>query len=77
MAEYGRNVIFGTPPHVIKPKSKKALKFKKGKKDIFSKKVNHPGTRPNPFVQNVIYFKLKNIMIEEINNVLNWWYFYF
>jgi len=68
-----------TPPHIIKPKSKKALRFevgrierlsgkKKGKTIVFAKEVKHPGTRPNPFIRNTIQTKLKQIIIEEINN---------
>ena len=60
MVGYGKFVEFGTPPHVITPENKKALKFevgrierlkgkKKGKKEVIVKKVKHPGTRPNPF----------------------------
>ncbi len=72
MVDYGLYVEFGTPPHLIKPKNKKALKFKKGKKGkaIFAKEVKHPGTRPNPFIRNAIQNKLQNIIIEEINNNL-------
>lgn len=34
-----------TKPHVIMPKNKQALKFIKGGKTIFAKKVNHPGSK--------------------------------
>ena len=67
MVEYGRWVEFGCPPHIITPKTKKALKFKIDKKIIFAKKVMHPGNRPNPFVRNTLMTKLKNIIIEEIS----------
>lgn len=72
MVEYAKFVEFGTPPHIIKPKDKKALKFKvkRGGKNIFAKKVKHPGTRPNPFIRNTIQNKLQNIIIEEINTNL-------
>jgi hypothetical protein len=66
MVEYGKFVEFGSPPHVIKPNSKKALKFKKGKKEIIVKKVNHPGSRPNPFIRNTIQNKIRKIIIEEL-----------
>ncbi len=66
MAEYGKFVEFGTPPHVIKPVNKKALKFKAGGKDIIVKKVKHPGTRPNPFVRTAINTKLRGIIVEEL-----------
>ena len=70
MVDYGKFVEFGTPPHIIKPTEKKALKFKVKKesgKIVFAKKVRHPGTRPNPFIRNTIQNKLRNIIIEEIN----------
>ena len=79
MVDYGEYVEFGQNPHIIKPKSKKALRFevgrierlsgkKKGKTIVFAKEVKHPGTRPNPFIRNTIQTKLKQIIIEEINN---------
>lgn len=37
---------FGTKPHVIVPKNARALRFFLENKAIFSKRVNHPGTRP-------------------------------
>ncbi len=69
MVDYGKFVEFGTPPHLIKPKDKEALKFKVGKggKPIFAKVVKHPGTRPNPFIRNTIQNKLRQIIIEEIS----------
>jgi len=66
MAEYGKWIEFGTPPHIISPKNKKALKFKVGGKEVIVKKVKHPGTRPNPFVRTAINTKLQNIIIEEL-----------
>jgi len=77
MVDYGKFVEFGTPPHIIKPNSKKALKFEvgriqrlssgKGEKNIvFAKEVKHPGTRPNPFIRNTIQNKLGKIIVEEI-----------
>lgn len=62
MAEYGKDVEFGTAPHVIRPKNKKALKFKSGGKTIITKQVNHPGTRPNPFIRDTLYRKLPDII---------------
>jgi len=69
--EYLRWVEFGSPPHIIKPKNKKALHWG-GKGGPIVKKVKHPGTRPNPFIRNALMTKLKNIIIEEItlsNNI--------
>ena len=47
--EYGAAVEFGTAPHIIRPNAMKALKFKSGGKNVFAKKINHPGTRAQPF----------------------------
>lgn len=77
MADYGKFVEFGTPPHTIEPHNKKALAFevgrierlsgrKKGKTMVIVKKVRHPGTRPNPFIRNTIQTKLRNIIMEEL-----------
>lgn len=42
----------GTKPHVILPKRATVLSFFWARKGIhaFFKKVNHPGTKPNPFL---------------------------
>lgn len=49
--EYDEAVEFGTGPHEIRPKSKKALAFKVGGRMVIVAKVNHPGTRAQPFVR--------------------------
>jgi hypothetical protein len=51
-ADYSAHVEFGTAPHEIKPKSKKALAFVSGGQKVVVKSVQHPGTRPNPFMRN-------------------------
>ena len=77
MVEYGKFIEFGTPPHIIRPKNKKALRFevgkvarlsgkKSGKNIVFAKEVKHPGSRPNPFIRNTIQNKLGNIIMEEL-----------
>ena len=61
-----------TPPHIIKPKEKKALKFKSGKGEkgfVFAKEVKHPGTRPNPFIRNTVQTKLLKIIQEEVEKI--------
>ena len=46
---------FGTRPHVILPKNKPYLVFKtKDGKIIRTKKVNHPGTKPQPFIRPAV-----------------------
>lgn len=43
----------GTPPHIIRPNKRKALRFElvKGSGDyVFAKIVHHPGTQPNRYL---------------------------
>ncbi len=48
LAPYARFVHNGTKAHEIRAKNKKALKTPFGAR----KKVNHPGTKANPYLQN-------------------------
>ena len=42
----------GTPPHVIVPRGPGyPLRFVIGGRTIYTYRVNHPGTKPNPFMQ--------------------------
>ena len=50
--EYAGDVEFGTKPHVIEAKNGKSLSFKKDGKNVFAKKVNHPGTKGVYFLTN-------------------------
>jgi HK97 gp10 family phage protein len=45
---YAADVEYGTAPHVIVPRNKKALYWKGAAHPVA--KVNHPGTRPQPFM---------------------------
>jgi len=45
-AWYARLVEFGTPPHQIKPKRRKAMKFGD---ENFATTINHPGAKHTPF----------------------------
>lgn len=48
----------GTRPHVITASPGGKLKFTKNGKQIFTKQVNHPGTKPNPYLTSQLkYFK--------------------
>jgi HK97 gp10 family phage protein len=52
IADYGGYVEFGTKPHVIRPKTPGGvLVFKMNGTTVFAKKVNHPGTKAQPFVR--------------------------
>ena len=63
----------GTKPHDIKAKNGKSLKFRFGEdgpkgsygKEVFVKKVHHPGFEAKPFIHKAIYFnkaKIKQIL---------------
>jgi hypothetical protein len=43
-------VVFGTRPHVIKPKKRKALRWVGPNGFIFAKSVNHPGYRGDNYM---------------------------
>jgi HK97 gp10 family phage protein len=52
MAPYAGYVEFGTKPHEIRPKNPGGvLAFKMGGRMVFARKVNHPGTRAQPYVK--------------------------
>jgi len=54
LAPYAWDVEFGTKPHVIEAKPGKMLRFQAGGKVIYTRKVNHPGTRAQPYVRPVV-----------------------
>lgn len=45
-------VLLGTRPHVIVPKTKKALRWSGGGRFFFAGKVNHPGYRGDAYLIN-------------------------
>ena len=51
---YGWFVREGTEPHEIRPRLAKALRFFIGDEEVFAMKVDHPGTRPNPYHKRVL-----------------------
>lgn len=49
--DYAWPVMKGTPPHVITPrKPGGVLRFETGGQVVYATHVNHPGTRPQPFM---------------------------
>lgn len=51
--DYALAVHEGSRPHVIRPRRVKALTFKlPGVGRVFAKSVNHPGTKPRPWLLN-------------------------
>lgn len=65
--KYGAYVEFGTKPHIITPKKARVLKFKSGGKTIFARKINHPGSRPYPFMEPAFKDNLNRITSEYTN----------
>jgi hypothetical protein len=51
---YGEFVREGTQPHVIRPVTAKALHFQIEGVDVFATRVNHPGTKANPYHKRVL-----------------------
>ena len=41
----------GTPPHEIRARRKKFLRFTQGGAVRFARSVSHPGTRPDPYLE--------------------------
>lgn len=54
VAPYARFVHWGTRPHVIKPKKRKALRWPVDGKFIFAMRVNHPGYKGDPWLLNAV-----------------------
>lgn len=52
--EYAAMVNDGTRPHVIRPRRAQVLRFQVGGQVVFARVVNHPGTRPRPFLDRAL-----------------------
>lgn len=53
-APYAGYVHDGTKPHVIRPRNASVLRFPGRNGMVFAAHVNHPGTRPRPFLRNAL-----------------------
>lgn len=51
---YATYVNDGTRPHVIRPRNAQVLRFRVGGRIVFARKVDHPGTKPNPFLDRAL-----------------------
>lgn len=51
--DYATDVELGTAPHVIVPNSKQALSWPGAAHPV--KRVNHPGTRPYPYLRPALF----------------------
>lgn len=43
-------LVNGTRPHLIRPRTRQALRFTVGGRVVFAKLVRHPGTSPNDYM---------------------------
>lgn len=69
-AFYGQFVREGTKPHVILPRKGKYLRFEIGGRVVYTKRVNHPGSKPNPYHKRVYDAKRNEVnkIITEMGN---------
>jgi HK97 gp10 family phage protein len=67
--KYAPMVEYGTRPHLIKPKNKKALYWKGAKYPV--KTVNHKGSRPKPYLIPA-FEHTKNDFINDLKEVIEW-----
>jgi len=63
-ADYAKFVEFGTKPHAILPKRRKALKIPTPEGYIFRKRVNHPGSKPYPFFFANLQDRARRVAVE-------------
>lgn len=47
-------VVRGTRPHLIRPRRRRALRFRVGGRQVFARLVRHPGTRANNFLLDAL-----------------------
>lgn len=52
--EYAGFVNDGTRPHQIRPVNASVLRFRVGSRWVYARVVNHPGTRPRPFLDRAL-----------------------
>ncbi|WP_375483339.1 HK97 gp10 family phage protein [uncultured Jatrophihabitans sp.] len=53
-APYALYVHEGTRPHVIEPRTARVLAWEGPDGPVFSRRVSHPGTKANPFLQDAV-----------------------
>jgi len=67
--KYAPMVEFGTKPHIIKPKNKKALYWKGAKHPV--KIVKHKGSRAKPYLIPA-FENTKDNFIKDLEEVIEW-----
>ena len=72
--DYAIPVHDGSKPHLIRPSRAKVLRFKtKSGKIVYTKLVNHPGNKPNKFVErtaNRVEPKINDLFKKALNNIM-------
>lgn len=69
---YAVAVHEGTRPHIIVPKNKKALANKRTGQ-MFGKRVNHPGTKAQPFLREAVEMseaQINNYFLDAIKGII-------
>ena len=61
----------GTDRHVIVPRLKQSLRFVKDNKLKFARRVNHPGTKEDPFIYNALEHNRSDIISRFENAIAN------
>ena len=56
---YAAPVVYGSRPHIIRPKDKQALWWRGAQHPVML--VHHPGTKPNPFMQDGLLASLPDV----------------
>lgn len=71
-ASYAADVEYGTPPHVITPRTAKALYWLGAEHPV--KRVNHPGTAPQPYLGPAFtrHSELLGRAVEQIPGIVLW-----
>ena len=67
--KYAPMVEFGTRPHIIRDKNKKALYWKGASHPV--KQVNHPGSKAKPYLIPA-FEKEKDQFLEKLKEVIKW-----
>jgi len=58
---YASFVLFGTKPHLIKPKRKKALRYTNLEHFVFAKTIHHPGYKGDDFMHKAFQKTLQRL----------------
>lgn len=65
--KYGGVLEEGSPPHIIRPKKKKALYWSGASHPV--KEVNHPGTKGYPVIEDTLRANKDNLA----KDIMDWW----